>query len=235
MVIVYCADRNLYDKLPTAINSVLQNTPKVSKIYLLIEDDSIDYICHPKIEFINLNTFDFLIRDGINCSKKFPYTAMVRCFLTKILKEDKVIYLDVDTVVNSDLSELWSWPLCGAYIAAKCEHDRESNRILPDGYFNSGVMLMDLKSIRLLELEDRVIRLLKNCRFVFPDQDALNFVFKNRIARLPHKFNALGGDEVYDDEIVIRHFAGVVKPWQPYAKPLDTLFWSKYKVDSIVE
>ena len=233
MILVYCANRTLYDKLPTTLNSALQNTSSIDKIYLLIEDDKIDFITHPKIHFINLNNYDFIIRDGINCSNKFPYTAMARCFLTKILDENKVLYLDVDTIVDSDLSELWNWSLGGACLAAKREHESESNRAIPDQYFNSGVMLMDLNSIRKLHLDDRVIKLLKTCRFVFPDQDAINFVFKYRVSFLPNKFNALGGKEVYDDEIVIRHFAGIVKPWKPNAKPEDVAFWEKYKVESL--
>lgn len=92
MKIVYCADKAIYKHLPTTLNSLLKNNSKLEKIYLLVEDDAIDYICHPKIEFINLNRFDFVIRKGFNCTKKFPYMAMARCYFTKILNEDKVIY-----------------------------------------------------------------------------------------------------------------------------------------------
>lgn len=121
MTIVYCANRKIYSQLPTTINSLLTNNPNVGKIYLLIEDDELEIVRHPKIEIINVNQFDFLIRDGFNCNNKFTYMAMTRCFLSKILKEDKILYLDVDTVVDADLTELWNIPLGGNFVAARSE------------------------------------------------------------------------------------------------------------------
>lgn len=227
MKVVYCANRAIYHLLPTAINSLLSNNQGVEKIYLLIEDDSIDCITHPKIEFINCNQFDFLIRDGFNCTCKFPYMAMVRCFLTKIISESKIIYLDVDTIVDSSLSELWNYNTGGCCIAAREEEN---------GYFNSGVMLFNLSTIKALHLDDKLIKILKNCRFVFPDQDAMNIIFKNKVAYLPHKFNAIGRDyEVKDKEIAIRHYAGVIKPWRNGATEFDKEYWEKYRTDYIIE
>ena len=226
MTVVYCANRKIYPQLPTTINSLLQNNPNIEKIYLLIEDDSMSYINNPKIEFINCNNFDFLIRKGINCTKRFPYMATVRCFLAKILKEDKVIYLDIDTIVDGDLSELWSLNLNNNYIAAHFEN-RKIN------YINSGVLLMNLKLIRETKVDDVIIKLLKNCKFQFPDQDAMNLVFKNRILGLDSKFNKLGKDYVYNEDFIIRHWAGVIKPWKEDATELDKELWNKYKVEKI--
>ena len=220
MKVVYCANRAIYHLLPTAINSLLSNNQGVEKIYLLIEDNSIDYITHSKVEFINCNQFDFLIRDGFNCTRKFPYMAMVRCFLTKILDEPKILYLDVDTVVDSNLKDLWNFNMGGNCVAAREEENE---------YFNSGVMLFNLKMIKALHLDDKLIKLLKTCRFAFPDQDAMNIIFKNKVAYLPHKFNAIGRDyQVQNKEIAIRHYAGIPKPWTEYASKWDKEFWEKY-------
>lgn len=227
MKIVYCANRVIYHVLPTALNSLLKNNKdNIEKIYLLIEDDSIYRIDHPLVEFININNYPFIFKKNTNCTKRFPYTAMTRCFLSKILDEDKVLYLDTDTTVNGDLSDLWNLPLGSNFIAAR----EESN-----GYFNSGVLLMNLKQIRESGYDDILINLLKNCKMKFPDQDAMNLVFKDRILPLEDKFNKLGGDwQVYgkDQEIVIRHYAGVPKPWKPeYASEKDVEFWSQYYTD----
>lgn len=226
--VAYCANRKIYSQLPTSINSLLLNNPNIEKIYLLIEDDELETVRHPKIQFINLNNFDFLIRDGFNCTRQFPYTALVRCFFTKILNEDKILYLDVDTIVDKDLTELWNFNLGNCCIAARFENQKAE-------YFNSGVLLMNLKMIRDLQLDDKVIRLLKKCRFAFPDQDAMNIIFKGRIKELPFKYNVLGRDEVYDYPIVIRHYAGIIKPWKENASELDKVFWNKYKIDNISE
>lgn len=226
MIVAYCANRAIYHLLPTALNSLLTNNPDVEKVYIFIEDDYIDVINHPAVEFINCNNYDFLIRKGLNCTKRFPYMAMVRCFFAKILKEDKVLYLDVDTIVDGNIRELWDFPLGGNYIAAREESG---------GYFNSGVLLMDLNLIRSTGAEDKIINLLKNCKFVFPDQDAMNIVFKNRIAYIPDYFNKLGRDkEAYETgKLVIRHFAGIVKPWKEKATEKDKALWMKYYAKAI--
>lgn len=227
MTIVYCANRKIYHLLPTTLNSLLtHNEDKIKKIYLLIEDDKIEYINHPKIKFINCNNYDFLIKRNINCTKRFPYMAMVRCFLTKILKEDKVLYLDVDTVIMNDLSELWNTNLASNYIAARPESEY---------YINSGVLLMNLKAIRNSKKDDLLIHLIKTCRFVFPDQDAINIAFKNHILYLKDKFNKLGNSkQAYDEgEIAIRHFAGLIKPWKNNADERDKALWEKYYTKEI--
>lgn len=226
MTIVYCANRAIYHLLPTTLNSLLtHNKNKIKKIYLFIEDNNIEYINHPLIKFININNYkDILITEGINCTKRFPYMAMVRCYLPQILKENKVIYIDVDTTVVEPLTDLWNFNLGSKCLAARAEHD---------DYFNSGVLLMDLAKMRALNIANQFTRLLTKCRLVFPDQDAINIVLKGQIATLPYKFNALGRYPVYEYPIAIRHYAGIIKPWKENADPDDIAYWNKYYTKEI--
>ena len=226
MTIVYCANRKLYPQLPTTINSLLQNNSNIEKIYLLIEDDSISYINNPKIEFINCNNFNFLIREEMFCTRRFPYMATVRCFLGSILKENKIIYLDVDTLVDGSLEELWNLDISNKCIAGRYE---------AGDYINSGVLLMNLNLIRSLKYEDKIKNLLENCKFQFPDQDALNVVFKMYKRQIPKKFNILGTKEPQEEkEIIVRHFAGLRKPWQGEMElESDIELYNKYKVEKI--
>lgn len=225
MVVVYCADRAIYNLLPTSINSLLSNND-VDKIYIVCEDDSISFINNPKIHIINVSDNDYIIKDGFNCTKQFPYMAMTRCALSRILSEDKVIYLDVDTIVDSSIFDLWNFNMGASPIAARVENE---------GYINSGVLLMNLKQIRAEGYDDRMLDLLKRCRFVFPDQDVINLVFKNRVAHLPDYFNKIGRDkEAYETgNFIIRHFAGITKPWKDKATKKDKELWNKYYVTSI--
>lgn len=228
MIITYCANKSIYHLLPTALNSLLSNNKDIEKIYLVIEDDEIPFIRHPKIEFINCNQYDFIIREGLNITKRFTYMALVRCVLSKILKEDKIIYLDVDTIVDGSLNELWNTTLGQNLIAGVFE---------AEGYCNSGVMLMDLRKIRLGKYDNGLLRMLKFAKLLLPDQDAINLIFKGKIKELNKKFNALGRHyQVYGkQEIIIRHFAGIVKPWVDGAATEDSEFWNKYKIDKIEE
>jgi lipopolysaccharide biosynthesis glycosyltransferase len=135
--------------------------------------------------------------------------------------------MDVDTIVNGDISELLSVDVTN-YIAAARE---ESN-----GYFNSGVMIFNLNRMRKDNTYAPLYKLLTKCPYQFPDQDAMNAVFANKVLYLPHKFNALGRadvDHVYETDWIIRHFAGIVKPWKENANEQDKELWEKYKVDRI--
>lgn len=226
MTVVYCADRPLYPILPTVINSLLKNNDQnIDKIYVFIEDDEIPYIKHPKIEFINCNNYDFILKEGMNISKRFPYMATVRLYLSKILKEDRVLYLDVDTIVDGDLLELWT--SCNKRIL----YGREEK----EKYYNSGVLIMNLKMIRELKYDDLMIKLIEKAKFIFPDQDCISAVLSRNSEKIDYKWNALGDDRVYDYPVVIRHWAGQIKPWKEDATEKDKAFWNKYKVDFIKE
>lgn len=227
MIIVYCANKTLYDKLPTALNSLFKyNYNDISKVYLIIEDDNISYINDPKIEFINiLKTKLDIIQDNFNCISQFTYMALARCYLTKILKEDKILYLDVDTVVTGSIQELWNTSINNVCLAGTPEREQ---------YLNSGVLLMNLGLIRSRKEDDNLIRLIKICRFQYPDQDAINIVFHDSMKFLDYKWNRCGKpNRAYSEPYVIRHFAGIVKPWQEKAYKEDVELWEKYKVDKI--
>lgn len=222
MTIVYCATRNLYHLLPTTIHSLLQNNPNVSQIYVIIEDDAIPCLLHPTIKFINYNNYTYISRSGINAQKEFTYMAMARCVLSKILDENKVLYLDVDTIIDGSLEELWNTSLQDNILAG--------TRELDSGYFNSGVLLMDLAKIRSEKYDDQLIDLLNHVDLYLPDQDALNIIFRDKILSLPDKFNAMGQAYTWygKRKIIVRHFAGVIKPWQQGANSQDIAFWNKY-------
>ena len=56
------------------------------------------------------------------------------------------------------------------------------------GYFNAGVLVMNLKKIREDGLEERFVSLLAN-NYTFVDQDILNMVCKGQVRYLPARFN----------------------------------------------
>ncbi|MFP6247629.1 glycosyltransferase family 8 protein [Helicobacter pylori] len=68
----------------------------------------------------------------------------------------------------------------------------EEAQILFDNYFNAGFLALNLKSWRKENLENQLIGffLLKNEKLLFPEQDALCFVCRGRILKLPYSYNA---------------------------------------------
>jgi len=108
----------------------------------------------------------------------------------KCLPVERAIYLDADVLVRKDLRELWNTDLKGHPLAAAPDIGRRRG-VRRDGYFNSGVLLIDLARARVAfpELERRCYEL-KGSRFY--DQDPLNAHFKDDWVPLDFTWNAQG-------------------------------------------
>lgn len=112
--------------------------------------------------------------------------------------ENRAIYLDADTVVNMDIRRLWEEEIPASGLAAVPDMfvqrigDNLINKgvILREEYFNSGVMLLDLKKVRKVRnLIDKVLNFILKYHPDYPDQDALNYFFPHS-AILPNEYNA---------------------------------------------
>lgn len=152
---------------------------------------------------------------------------------------DRVIYLDADLIVTSDLRELWNVDLQGAAIGAVADvySNSSANEAppfwqswnLPKGrYFNSGVLLIDLKQVRAGGDFTRALDFVAEHgkRLPYRDQDALNWIYWNKWHPLPPKWNVqtqhtLDWFQQYlsDDMRLgaerpgIVHYTGWEKPW----------------------
>ena len=146
---------------------------------------------------------------------------------------DRVLYLDADIVVVGSIAPLWSANLDGALMGAvDIPGSDQGVRLLglrhEDGYFNAGVLLIDLKQWRAIRAETIVIDYIReNADRIMYDQDALNACFYACTKRLDYKWNVIR--PFYRDpselplkpeelekvrrEAQIIHFNGGSKPW----------------------
>ena len=72
------------------------------------------------------------------------YAAFFRYFIADEVQEDRVLYLDSDTIVNAKLDDLFTMDLQGYAIAAVQDFGQ-------DGWlttFNAGMLLIDAKKWR---------------------------------------------------------------------------------------
>lgn len=130
---------------------------------------------------------------------KLSKAAYYRVLLASILKDvDRVIYLDCDMVVLSDLVPLLNIDMQNFGIAAvedyglpyNQEHFAQLEFSEGDKYFNSGFLLINLAYWRQHKIEKALIEFSESDRKVFfHDQDALNFVFRGSWIRLEPKWN----------------------------------------------
>ena len=176
----------------------------------------------------------------------------LRLIVDELLADDikKIITLDIDIITTSSLVALWRYALDGRMIGAVTDPGVNALAFsrkhgLPDlgGYFNAGVMLIDLDAARRARLFPRSIKaLFQSCNsFEYADQDALNYVVQGDWAELDITWNFQRKFfyEEYRDHLkyhsahqspAIIHFTETVKPWQanewhPYA----WLYWKNLR------
>jgi lipopolysaccharide biosynthesis glycosyltransferase len=132
---------------------------------------------------------------------RFGAVAWFRLLLPELLPDvDKLLYLDADTLVTDSIGALWDTPLGDAPMAAVAnvverpmwQHVKALGIDDPRRVFNTGVMLMDLASLREERLLEAVMKVVRDRRadLVWPDQDALNIVFADRWYGLHPRWNA---------------------------------------------
>ena len=184
--VVYAGTRKLYRDMVGAVKSLLTYNPDV-RVYLLIEDDSFPYWMPECVETVNVSGQPWFRHDGPNYKSGWSYMILLRAALTKLFPEyDRILSLDVDTIVQEDLSFLWEMDMDGKGVAAVPEYMIKSR---PKNYINVGVMMQNLALIREEEADNRMIDMLNRRKFLWPEQDALNNVFYGRMNILPVRYN----------------------------------------------
>ena len=180
----------------------------VEKIYFLIEDDQFPYELPEEIECINISNQEYFPSDGPNFNNVCTYMVLVRAAYTKIFPQlDRILSLDMDTVVNENISELWDLDLTNYYIAAVEEQELSAQE---GSYFNMGVAMLNLKKIREDKKDDEMIEALNTYWYRYKEQDCFNEFFRGRTLILPSDYNACIQASPPQHE-KITHFAGHYK------------------------
>lgn len=154
----------------------------------------------------------------------FPLTVFLRIFIPYMVDQlaEKVIYLDVDTIVQDDISKLWNTPLDDYTIGAVQDYSgtvdcrwagipnyKELGLAGDTKYFNSGVLLINPKKWRTENVTTQVIDTLVKYKqhVVMPDQYGLNVVFANQWKELDPKWNWFANKENENPSLI--HFVEI--------------------------
>ena len=116
--ICFCSNDKYVKFIPTVINSFikknLHNTITIHYIKDFEESDDLNFLRNFVSKFDNLRlkeyykTWDFEYK-GFSHIKSSA--SMIRLFIPDIIKEKKVLYLDLDLIINLDLSEIFKLAL----------------------------------------------------------------------------------------------------------------------------
>jgi lipopolysaccharide biosynthesis glycosyltransferase len=170
-------------------------------------------------------------------SKLITHTAYARLFLDRLLPDEveRCIYLDCDVVVRRDVEELWNTPLDGHTLGAVDNSPWEDSGghqkrlgLREALYFNSGVLLIDLRRWRETGVRQRSLTVAERMgdRLILHDQDALNGALEGDWLPLPRCWNRrVTEPDLPADSPVVFHYMGWPKPWHAdYDGPHGALF-----------
>lgn len=259
MNLLFCINRNFVPLLIHCVQSVIKSgTVSQYQIYILHSDlteqdqNKISRCIGTRAEF-HFISVDPEIFAGFPETERYPTQIYYRLAAPLLLPEelDRVLYLDVDTVVINPLDELYIEPFEGNYFLA-CTHTRkfltEFNKLrlgvhkdVP--YVNTGVMLYNLTALRerihLEEIQEYATRKMRS--FLLPDQDILMALYGDKVKlvdtmrynlsdRILSFYNADPRNEKRDLEwvrknTVVIHYCGKNKPWKEnYSGILDIFY-----------
>jgi len=253
MDIVACTDKWFVMPTGVMIHSVCVNNPDVDIMFHVIHDDSVTNKDRRDLEetvagfngkFITFYQVDETKFPSFpNVTTRITQATYYRLMLSEVLPKTigKVLYLDGDIIVRHSLLPLWNTDLndyaVGAVPASEGnpEHYHRLNYPSQLGYFNAGVLLINLKYWREHDVVKDFMCILQKFadKLQLHDQDVLNVAFSDKKVRLPIKYNMHGvfleklpryDYKQYENEVeearkdpIIVHFI-VEKPWNSYSR-----------------
>lgn len=167
-----------------------------------------------------------------------------------------IIYLDVDIIVECDLSQMLalSQSQADTCLFGVCESPTycdvdtsywEKIGCDPHSYINAGVLIMNIQALQKIEFTSQCL-LHKNKKYTYQDQDIINIVCREKIGFLPLKYNYTSllyslsienekfktqkASEIAECSSCIIHYTGN-KPWNDFC--LRTEYWWYYYKHSI--
>lgn len=233
-------DRNYLQPAGVMLNSLLQNTKSAISIYLLhpdLTDADKEKLCavvskyeFAQIEYIQVSNDRF---SGLKVIGHFSPVMYYKLCFESLLPDvvERLVYLDPDVLVLTDIEELWMFDLQDAVFAAVPLHvpvDREGIVKAGEPYFSCGVMLVNMKKWHQEKLDsllmDAAVSLSMHYN-VAPEMEILNAVTKNKWIPLPvfwnwwplmSKVKSLCSREdiarIKNNQGIV-HFPAAVKPW----------------------
>ncbi len=224
-IAAYCCTRNWYEHLQVSIFSLLMNSPRIDKVIVIAEDDELPFN-YDKVECINYSSLPHYIKESSpNFKGWFSYMSLQRPCYAKWFDYDKVLQLDVDTIILDDLSELWEIDMTGKAMAGAEDVMNPLKEI--DRYLNVGVVLQNLDYIRENKIADLVIDDINSRKRPWADQDAMNLYCNNNIVVISTKYNDFTNARRTVNPKIL-HWAGV-HDWYIEDSCYYSEVWQEYK------
>lgn len=272
--VVFAADNNYVPMVTTTVYSMLKNSSpdyfydvvifatafteankeKMLEFFSQFDNASLRFAdVAGMIEQYNLKT----------TNKHISVETYYRFLIQQVLPEyEKVLYLDSDLIVLDDVAQLFNVELGDNLLGAARDTDflgnmnmngtprvKYADEVLkmkdPYGYFQAGVLVMNLAEMRALYPFTKWLELASEPKYIYDDQDILNAHCQGRVTYIDNAWNVMNDCAgrikkvfsfapaqvykeylaAYDDPKIV-HYAGYEKPWKPGHCDMAALYWS---------
>ena len=243
LTVVLAFDRSYIRHVPPLIESIKAHTSELlSFVFLVRQVGSQDLeaplrLAGPDVTVLPMDRhFDGTL---VRLWGTTSLSTMDRLFLPELLPErDRVVYIDIDTMVLGDVAELADFSPSSRGISARRtptpqlrfqldaleyaarsldNHSiREFRRMIAADVnlwrpsFNAGVLVLSLARLRALNFTATSLRIVQ--QFGFQDEQTLNLFSKGEFTELPLEWNAMPYSDWFHEAKLI-HWAGANKPW----------------------
>lgn len=243
------------------IRSILANTSSTIEFVLLtrgINKPDIETIKtqFPQAVFRVIAMDTYLEAKYAQLAKNTTVSTMDRLYLPELLPDvDKIVYIDVDTIVLGDIAELARQETSSRGIAARPtpnpnnniqvhwieraiklrsynaskarEYRRKTSAALDllSPYFNAGVLVLSLERLRTHDFTKETLQLVKD--YGLEDQEALNLFSCGDYRQLGMEWNAQPYTDWFD-HVKLIHWAGALKPWLKNRNIRHARHWRQY-------
>ncbi|MBQ7906493.1 MAG: 1-acyl-sn-glycerol-3-phosphate acyltransferase [Clostridia bacterium] len=260
--IFYACDDAFVKYTIVSLSSMIENASKdyTYKVYVLNTNigeemaEKLSALQNENFEVIFTNVSSYLesISDRLPLRHYYSKTTYYRLFISEMFPEyDKAIYIDSDTIVQGDISELYNTDIGDFYLGGCREQAMEQVDVYGTyceevvgvsrhAFFNAGMMLINARQFRDKHVLDSFINYLGEYDFIVTqDEDYLNLICKDHVYWLDQKWNTEltdGLEYPYDyREANILHYIMVNKPWHYHECRGADIFWSYAKKTTVYD
>lgn len=159
-----------------------------------------------KIEFIDISNEikQYQLKSNL---KHVSNATFYRYLIPKVLSQyDKILYLDTDTIINTDIQKLFNYNITNYYFGACYDlttmqllcskltpfiyyRDKLKIRNPIYEYFNAGILLFNNKKLNKDKITERMFQLAVNNNLQYSGQDPMNIATYLNVKFLPIKWN----------------------------------------------
>ncbi|WP_455844820.1 DUF4422 domain-containing protein [Pantoea agglomerans] len=234
--VVICFDDNYSLSGGALINSIVKNSNSNDNYDIFVLENGVSERNKKRLNSLVKDRKNFSLRyfdvnafsemKSVYTRAHFSAATYARLFIPFIFSRfDKVLFIDADTIVESDIAELVHIDLETNLVAAvkdivmegfvkfgaiahTDENKNESakqylNNVLQmkntEWYFQAGLILFNIKQMNIEKTYIDLIQTMKSRSFWFLDQDIMNKVFYGRVHYLPLRWNVYHGNGNTDD------------------------------------